>query len=100
MRLVFLLEDCVFFLPLVFLAASRTLNGVLLDRRHLKNSRIHRESGENEFSGVWALDEYPVHEILGSKKPVGSAKTRDRLISGPALQNAHGHSAPRLELFR
>lgn len=74
MRLVFLLEDCVFFLPLVFLAASGTMNGVLLDRRHLENSRIHRESRENEFSGVWALDEYPVHEILGSKKTRGVCK--------------------------
>ena len=78
-----LFEDCVFFLPLVFLAASRTLNRILFDRGAFKNRRIHSEPRENEFTGVWTLDEYPVHKVLGQMERLTGPANAGPTCFGP-----------------
>ena len=104
-----LFKDRVFLLPLVFLAASRTVNRVLLDRRRFESRTIHCEAGENEFPRVWALDEYSVHKVLGEMGNHGSCKRKTALfrsvqadqswLSRSALDDTDAKSAPELKLF-
>lgn len=64
------------------------MNGILLHRRHLKNSGVHCESGENEFSGVWAL------RSVASKCRLGHYGSRELLGVTREKQNSHLASRP------
>lgn len=56
------LEERVFFRPRVLLPARGTVDWILLDRRSVKDRRIHCEAGVNQLLRARAPDENSMHD--------------------------------------